>query len=315
MPLNTTETLKHVVTQDMVIADDETLRRIQRVLLLILDDIVGYCEEEGIVYSLGGGSVLGAVRHQGFIPWDDDIDINMPRADYNRFIHGFAARFPKKYTLQSPELTPAENGVPMCRVRLNGTTMLMHDDADGAAHGIYIDVTPVDDCFDQAVVRNLHGVSCMGVGLLYSCRRFFRDRHRYLALSEGDPSFRKTVLAKVAIGGLVSPIPLSAWSWLVVHTYSLCKNPSSRLVVVPAGRAHFFGEMYLRDGFLKTRSAAFEGRTVQIPYDAEAYLQHLYGNWQELPPESSRERHAYLQLDFGPYATMDSSDGSTEDQS
>ena len=298
MPLNTTETLKHVVTQDMVIADDETLRRIQRVLLLILDDIVGYCEEEGIVYSLGGGSVLGAVRHQGFIPWDDDIDINMPRSEY----------FHDKYTLQSPELTPAENGVPMCRVRLNGTTMLMHDDADGAAHGIYIDVTPVDNCFDHVVVRNVHGVACMAIGLLYSCRRFFRDRHRYLALSNNDSSFRRSVLAKVAIGALVSPIPLSAWSRLVVSTYGLCKNASSRLVVVPAGRAHFFGEMYLRDRFMKTRPATFEGRSVQIPFDAESYLEHLYGNWKEIPPENKRERHAYLQLHFGPYATIDTSE-------
>lgn len=62
-----------------------SLREIQKRLLIILIDFSKYCEEHNLKYSLAGGTVLGAIRHKGFIPWDDDIDVFMPRPDYDRF--------------------------------------------------------------------------------------------------------------------------------------------------------------------------------------------------------------------------------------
>ncbi len=89
MHLSTMDAFKNLKSGDLVTVDDEMLKKIQNVLLGILDDIIAVCEKYEIPYTLGGGSVLGAVRHQGFIPWDDDIDVNFSRRDYERFIPAF----------------------------------------------------------------------------------------------------------------------------------------------------------------------------------------------------------------------------------
>ena len=87
------DAFKNLKSGDLVTVDDEMLKKIQNVLLGILDDIITVCEKYKIPYTLGGGSVLGAVRHQGFIPWDDDIDVNFSRRDYERFIPAFRKEF------------------------------------------------------------------------------------------------------------------------------------------------------------------------------------------------------------------------------
>ena len=69
------------------------------VLVLFFDDVLSVCAATGCDYALGGGSVLGAVRHRGFIPWDDDLDLNMPRADWPRFRRAFVEKYGDKYAI------------------------------------------------------------------------------------------------------------------------------------------------------------------------------------------------------------------------
>ena len=301
MDLSTVNQMKTIVTPSMVMIDDKTLHQLQAILLTILDDITGFCEEEGIEYVLSGGSALGAVRHQGFIPWDDDIDIDMPRPDYDRFIALFPQRFGHKYTIQAPELTP-DVGTVISRVRLRDTVMRMHDDCNLEDCGIFIDIFPIENVFDNPVARQVHGVACMAAGLLYSCRRFLRDRSFYLAFAGDNTRFRRVVQAKALLGTLAAPLSVSRWSKLVVGIYSLCKNNESKLVAVPAGRGHYYGEMLPREVFAQSREASFEGRTVHIPKGAEQYLEYYFGDWQRIPEPEEREHHAYLELDLGPYA-------------
>ena len=82
--------------------DDESLKKLQTVLLDMMLDVLAYCRENSIDVFLLGGSSLGAVRHQGFIPWDDDIDIGMTRASYERFAQSFDADMNGKYILNAP---------------------------------------------------------------------------------------------------------------------------------------------------------------------------------------------------------------------
>lgn len=301
MDLSTVNQMKTIVSPSMVMIDDETLHQLQAILLTILDDIVGFCEEEGISYVFSGGSALGAVRHQGFIPWDDDIDINMPRPDYDRFIATFPQRFANKYNVQAPELTPGV-GTAIARVRLRDTIMRMHDDCGQEECGIFIDIFPIENVFQNPVARKLHGFACLATGFLYSCRRFWRDRKFYLDFAKSDAGFARVVRTKALLGIPTAVISVERWSKIITRVYSLCKNNQSELVAVPAGRGHYWGEMLPREVFAKSRKASFEGRTVRIPAGAEKYLEFCYGDWQRIPAPEEREHHAYLELDFGPYA-------------
>ena len=305
MHLSTVNQMKTVVSPSMVMIDDETLHKLQAILLTILDDITSFCEEEGIAYVLSGGSALGAVRHEGFIPWDDDIDIDMPRPDYDRFIATFPQRFASKYTVQAPELTPGV-GTAIARVRLRDTVMRMHDDCGQDECGIFIDVFPIENVFENPVARKLHGFACLATGFLYSCRRFWRDRKFYLDFAASNADFARVVRTKALLGIPTAIISVERWSKIITHVYSLCRNNESTLVAVPAGRGHYWGEMGRRDVFAQSRDASFEGRIVKIPRKAEEYLSYYYGDWQRIPAPEEREHHAYLELDMGPYALTES---------
>jgi lipopolysaccharide cholinephosphotransferase len=290
--------MKNLSGNSLVVPDDDQLRLMQLIILTILDDVTSYCDREGINYALGGGSALGAIRHHGFIPWDDDIDLDMPRADYDRFIKGFPKEYESRYVVQSPELTP-EIGIPLCRIRLKGTVARSHDDVSGVCCGLYIEIFVVENTFNSAALRTLHGLGCMAAGLLYSCRRFYRDKEFYLALAGDNKSFAKTIRVKAAIGRILAASTMATWTKRTMAVYSLCNDNGSQYVAVPAGRGHFFRETYLRSDFVNTRRAEFEGRMLNVPRECEKYLDHHYGDYMRLPSESEREHHAYLELDLG----------------
>ena len=300
--LSTTNKLKSLTSDSMVTITDEQLRQLQRVLLQIMNDIAQYCAQHGLRYSLGGGSALGAVRHHGFIPWDDDADVDMPRADYNTFLKGFTKQYKEKYSVFSPELTP-QSGLTAARVRLKGTKCGLIDDYNNEDCGIYVDVVPVENAYDNSFRRWWHGMRCMVVGLLFSCRRFYRDCEFYLNFGREDAEFIKAAKIKIAIGRIASCKSMEWWSRTLVKTYSQCKNEQSEYVVVPAGRGHYCKEIYRRDGVVETRKELFEGTMFDVPKDAEGYLTHHYGEWKRIPDSQHRERHAYLCLDFGKYGS------------
>ena len=95
--------LKNVKHPDnVIVVGDDLLKKIQAELILMMKDVVSVFDEAGIKWFLSGGSVLGAVRHQGFIPWDDDIDIFMERADFEKFRSVFEEKIGDKYRLRMP---------------------------------------------------------------------------------------------------------------------------------------------------------------------------------------------------------------------
>ena len=107
MNLSTVGAFKRLPEQEGVIrVEGELLKSLQRVLCDMLSDIARVCEEEHIDYVLGGGTCLGAIRHHGFIPWDDDVDINMTREGYRRFRTALLEAYPGKYVIQDASATP-----------------------------------------------------------------------------------------------------------------------------------------------------------------------------------------------------------------
>ena len=124
-----------------------TLAELRKIQLAILDKVHEFCMERGLRYSLGGGTLLGAVRHKGYIPWDDDIDIMMPRPDYDRFLQEFDGAYPHYGVLWYKN---DENCLwPYAKVYDNRTVLEEHF----IKTGINIDVFPVDGLPDESKIN------------------------------------------------------------------------------------------------------------------------------------------------------------------
>ncbi|MCR4897490.1 MAG: LicD family protein, partial [Lachnospiraceae bacterium] len=110
----------------------------------------------------------------------------------------------------------------------------------------------------------------------------------------------KAFSKKARVGKLVSFLNLDKLAKSTVRVYAMCKNSGSKYVTVPSGRRHFFGELCERKELLETAEAPFESLTVRIPAGYDGYMRRLYGaTYMQLPPESDREHHPVMELDFG----------------
>ncbi len=298
MHLSTVDRFKHLNScSDRVITlDQDELHRIQQVLLGIAEDIIDVCEREHICYHLTGGSALGAVRHQGFIPWDDDLDIDILGSDFDRFETAFMRRYGDKYWVETYR-TPGYGSV-VNRVRQKESIFRTWEDADAEECGFFIDIGRIENTFDFLPVRCLHGVFCMGFGFLLSCRKFYKNRDLMLELVQGYTADVRTCRLKIAAGRVLSFLPLKTWAWVTQRCYGLCRNNHSEYVTVPAGRKHYFGEMRLRKDFVETVEAEFEGHSWKIPKDYDGYLKSMYGNYRKIPEEADREKHVILEIQF-----------------
>ena len=122
--------------------------KLKQIQLDMLKDIHTFCVEHEIRYSLAFGTLLGAVRHKGYIPWDDDIDIMMPREDYNRFIRSYGNQ---TYKIADMSVNP-NYGLPFAKVE--DVLTVIEENVEGeSVFGVYIDVFPVDSIPDNMLAR------------------------------------------------------------------------------------------------------------------------------------------------------------------
>lgn len=299
MNLSTFETFKKLRFDSgkYILVEGETLQRYQKVLLQMAEDIIAVCEEKKIYYQLSGGTVLGAVRHGGFIPWDDDIDLNILSGDIERLADALQEKYGEKYCVQN--CYDAEYGNVTGKVRLRGSVARGRDDVGLKECGFAIDLFPIENYFDNPILYRIHGVMCMGFGFLLSCRKFFHNRVFYRKIEAEAPEVKKVFERKIKIGALLSPLSLRRWAIITNWCYSLCKNKKSKRVGIPSGRGHYFDETYMRKGMVRTVRRPFEGHNWPVPKDYNDYLKKLYGaNYMKLPPEDKREKHFLLELRF-----------------
>ena len=240
--------------------DGSLLRRQQLRMLEMLEAFDDICRRHHIRYWLSSGTALGCARHQGFIPWDDDLDVEMLREDYVRLLDILPRELPGHLALQCHE-TDANYFFSYGKLRdrrshLEETTGY---DRVFKAQGIFIDLFVLESC-----PLWLHKLACTTIGhaykLLRTCRegeehRVMRSVRRWYALNHRIlyPVFR--LLAKWGRKDLIR------------HTWG-----------VP-----YHGARCLADIF-PLSSATFEGRQFPVPHNLDAYLSRMYGNYRQLPP-------------------------------
>ena len=266
------------------LADSFNIRMAQDESLIIFDAFRRVCETHDIVFMMGGGSTLGAVRHQGFIPWDDDIDINMPREDFERF-KDVSYELGDSFVFCAPNYNDSA-------VERFGKIFILKDKNDGNwLHNTSIDIFVIENIPKNCIYRKIKGIiSTFGMGLA-AASLFYNNRTKKLKKTlcvsiKGCFSY----YIRVCIGFLISFIP-------AVKLYNLADrlnqyNKVTGILGVPSGRKHYFGEQFPTHVYLPTRDGNFEGRRVPLENNIDLYLTNLYGkDYMELPPEKQRERH------------------------
>ena len=279
------------------ILEGESLKKYQNEILKMTEDIIELLDENGIDYSLSGGSVLGAVRHEGFIPWDDDIDLNILRRDYQKLIDIFSHH--DKYYVQTPIQYP-EIGILVTQIRKKGTVARRQFDWNVNPCGLSIDLYIVENTYDNKLFRIFHGLLSEGMSFIVSSVRTYKNRELPDEIEKLESRNIKYKTLKYIVGFICQCIPMSYWLKWTDKVNAMCKNESSKYVTNPTARKHFFGELLERNDLAKYRKQAFENHSWKIPYNYKKYLSKVYGEDYMLePPVDKRERHAFLELDYG----------------
>ncbi len=279
--------------------NNDQLKELQHTLLGMLQDFIAVFEKEGIFYTLSGGSVLGTIRHKGFIPWDDDIDINMPRKDFNHLKEVFDRELGDRYVLCTPEYGEGY-GMTHVQIKKRGTVYKAFNELKMKHTGIFIDIFVLENTYDERWKRKLHGTACLAMGYALTCRKTYEEWDVLEPFLSNNPLLRNAYLKKMRIGKLFGWISLDKLSAKVIHMYSLCKNENTKYVCIPSGRKHYFGEMYIRKDMTTSVEGTFEGIKVRIPSGTDRYMKILYGeNYMVPPPLEDREVHSAVELNFG----------------
>lgn len=253
-----------------------TIDEIHQLLLQIMDSIHEYCTTNGIRYSLGGGTLLGAIRHNGFIPWDDDVDIMMPRPDYERFLQGFPNKYPH-YVLQHWRNT---KDYPWYFAQVyDDRTILKAEDFSG---GIYVDVFPID-----------------GLPPVKEQKKYWRRYLiRYLLTNIRIIDFKRLSLKCKMFAVITSPIraivpkrKLREICESFLLKYDFENSECTGCAIGRYGMAEYMG----RNTFKQYVDMEFEGHTFKGIVDYDEYLTLHYGNYMQLPPFEKRKSHHHFQ--------------------
>ncbi len=289
--------------ENVIFLSGEDMDHVKDVLRMMLSDFESISQKYSINYTLGGGSALGAVRHGGIIPWDDDVDINIPRRDFNKLLRVMHKYRGKKYTLYCPEIG-ANHGLGCAQLKLNGTVYKSFNELSKKESdcGICIDLFVIENTYNNVVLRYFHGFLCLIFGYLLTCRKTYEDISYIEDYVDIDSEAYKRFKTKARIGGLVKFISLDHLGKLTAKVYSMCTDDNSQYVTVPTGRKHFFGELYHRPILCESRRIVFDNVETNVTKYSEEYLSTLYGkDYMVIPKEGKHEQHPLMGLDFGKY--------------
>ena len=264
-----------------------TVKDIQEMSLDILKDVHEFCIENNISYTLYGGTMIGAIRHQGFIPWDDDVDIAMPRPDYQRFLSLYKSK--RGYRLFASGTK--ENYLAFSRVCEMEKTHVINIKLPWANQptGVWIDIFPLDGAPDDEI-------KCEK--LLKKLRRYWkrtcysRSAKSSISTAKGFPEKAKLIVKKIFYNdSFIS-------NEKIVNKYI---EEASKVKWDETG--HFWNCSYLRYGMKEYQEMSDYTSTNLVPFEEQAFCvcngyDHLmrvkYGDYMMLPPEKSRKSNHAL---------------------
>ena len=263
------------------------LRKLQLTELEMLMDIDKLCRKNKIRYFLVGGTLLGAVRHKGFIPWDDDIDIAMPREDYEKFINLCTKKdiLGEKYFLHCDE-TDEKYYNPFIKVKKNNTTFAEKSIEKIDTHkGIFIDIFPYDYVPKQdSPLQKIQSILVKNIQATVYVKCNINDSKEQ----------KRKILYKIF--NMFSTTTLKKMSRTISTIFN--KNEANKYVVSLTGCFPYYKETLLKEKVFPLKEIEFEGHNFFGLQDNDYYLEKIYGNYMKLPPKNQRMTHNPEFIDF-----------------
>lgn len=254
-----------------------TIDEIRKKQLEILDDLSVFCERNGIICFLGGGTLLGAIRHKGYIPWDDDIDMMMLRKDYQKFIDLYS-RSESKYKLLSYDNTLYYN-LPFIKMSDNSTT-LKENGLNKVDIGVNIDIFPIDSIPQKKQTA------------FYRKLKLLRKLLR-IKIYEGGQDNRLFFKCVLYCGRFLLFFLSVKWILKSLDRLVQENNGSSNLSGITVS-GYFEKEICSSEVFKNSIFVEFEGKKHRAPQLYDEYLTNIYGDYMQLPPLEKRVSHHYF---------------------
>ena len=261
----------------MIQLDDNMLRRLQMIQLEMLTEVDRICRKFNIQYNSIAGTLLGAIRHKGYIPWDDDADVAFLRPEYEKFRDACKSELDKsRFIFQDHRNTKGYRwGYGKLR-RKNTLFLREHQEHMPYMQGVFIDIFPLDGVPDNYLLRSLKNFECFCIRkILWSkvgkfAEKNFWKRQAYKVL---DKLPEKTV-----------------FHYYHTMIYRANKNNTRmvRILMFPTPNSEYG---YYRNWYEKSKEVEFEGKRLQGIQDHDSYLNFKFGEYMKLPPAEKRKVH------------------------
>ncbi len=267
----------------MIKLEGKILRQLQMTELEMLVEVDRICRKYNIKYSLDGGTLLGAVRHNGFIPWDDDADVVMLRAEYDKFYKACQHELDRGRFFLQEYRTDDKYRWGYSKMRRNGTVFLR----EGQEHvkcnqSVFIDIFVYDNVPDNYLIRRLH---------LFLCYCIRKALYSEVGKKNAPNPFQRIWYR------VLNRIPRNFWFCLIKKTACITNQKRHELVrhmTYPYRKECRYG--LPRECFDEYREKDFEGYSFKIFKKYNLYLTRLYGDYMTLPPEDKRKTHPVSEI-------------------
>lgn len=269
-----------------MVLDNEGLKRLQGVCFELACEVDRVCRKNNIEYTLESGTLIGAVREHGFIPWDDDVDVAMTREEYEKFFEACKTDLnTEKFFLQEHRTDP-EYPWGYSKLRMNGTSLVKVGQEDMRFHdGIFADIFVYDNVPDGFISRRLHYAAC-----------YFIRKCQYALF--GKKNEEKAALR--ALYTLMDKIPKE---WLFSALDALAEKPNRKQTQLKRYYTYPFPRKECMYGipsrcFDEYTDADFEGKPLRIVKDYDTVLSLMYGDYMTPPPPSEITYYPISRIKF-----------------